>query len=581
MVLIWGDPLYVYYKLQYSKCRKCAPRVQKVLNALEKTELVKAFVEAGDRKKQYTDFLKPVLIPEIISTNVKRNPPKGKPEEVYNVQDAEVSIYRQPDRLDMYYFVKYPELDLSNSEFKLMNRVFDELCSFGGETDFEPGKIREAFRRIVEDMVYREGEGLDRDKMVKILLRHTIGYGVLEPLLMDERITDVFVDSGNPRVHLVHEDYGECTTNITVTKSEIERLSTRLRSVSGRPLDASAPVLHTEMEEFGVRVCGVTQPSTYRGTGFAFRRRKSEPWTLSQFMERGMLDGKTAGLLSFLLDGQNSLLVTGPRSSGKTSLMTALLLEIPQNLRIILIEDTPEIPVEAMKELGFKIEHLKTEAFAKGFELTAEDALRTSLRLGESVLVLGEVRGPEARALFEAMRVGAAGNVVLGTIHGSSPYDTWDRVVNDLGVPNTSFKAVDLVLSTGTIRFGDNIRRHRRLLRVTEVGDKWTKEPKFRDLVSYTRKGDKWKVDIKGGEKLAKATAMKGLGMKKIQENIAVRARMKEDLVRMAKRLGKPELTGPEWTVRANNRFFKLASESSDYARVYRKWAKWLKETAG
>jgi len=580
---LWADPLFVYYKLASQKCADCQGDLNWAREKLEKTRLVKLSLRLGSKDEAYIRMFKPALVPEIISSYINTTMPEEKPVKEYQVADVRISIHPS-ERLDMYYFIHFPELELTNQEMKLLNRAFEKLCKHKKNIEFEPHTIRKEFRHIITDIIKelaKEVKIKNTQKLIEILYRHTAGYGTIEPILADESVQDVFVDSGSSLVHVVHNDFGECITNIYMTKDEIDKLSARLRALSGRPFDASTPVLHTELEDFGVRVCGICQPSTYRGTGFAFRRRKSEPWTLPEFISVKMLDSKTAGLLSFLMDSQNSILVTGPRSSGKTSLLTSLLLEIPQNLRIILIEDTPEIPVHALKKMGFKIEHLKTEAFAKGFELSTTDALRTSLRLGDSVLVIGEVRGPEAKTLFEAMRIGATGNVVLGTIHGSNARDTWDRVVNDLGVPSTSFKAVDLVLTAGTIRFGDNIRRFRRLLDVSEVSSGWIKEPKFRTLSAYYRPSDSWKTAFSRSEKLSKSARIKGLTSAKVRESILVRARMKEDLCRLAKKLKRPELMGPEWVVAANNQYFRLASSTTDYKKVYREWSKWLKKEAG
>jgi type IV secretory pathway ATPase VirB11/archaellum biosynthesis ATPase len=577
---LWQDPLYVYYKLIESRCGKCEEAKAEVLERLDRTSFIEKAVKIGNKDEAYLRMFKPLLIPEVISSHVRTKPPEEKTLAGYSIGDVEIGIYPSNSRIDLYYFVKFPELNLSQDEVDMLDKAFEKLIGHKPEINFSPEMVRGEFRRIITDIVsgLSQGKKVDKAKMVEILYRHTVGYGIIEPILADEHVQDMFVDSGSSVVHIVHSEFGECVTNISMSRDEIEKLATRLRAASGRPFDASTPVLHAELEDFGVRVCGVCEPSTYRGTGFAFRRRKKKPWTLSEFVSANMIDSRTAGMLSFLVDSQNSFLVTGPRSSGKTSLLTALLLEIPQNMRIILIEDTPEIPVQAMKELGFKIEHLKTEAFAKGFELSTEDALRTSLRLGDSVLVIGEVRGPEAKALFEAMRIGAAGNVVLGTIHGSGVHDTWDRVVNDLGVPTTSFKAVDLVLSAGTIRSGESVRRYRRLLQVAEVLPGWTKEPKFHDLVSYKRGPDSWKVSASGSHKLAKAANTKGMSQRAVQDNIAVRSKMKQVLAELAKKENRPELMGPEMTVASNNQFLKLSSDAKSYLEVYKKWLAWLKK---
>ena len=99
------------------------------------------------------------------------------------------------------------------------------------------------------------------------------------------------------------------------------------------------------------------------------------------------------------------------------------------------------------------------------------------MRLGESALVVGEVRGGEARALFEAMRIGAAGRVVLGTIHGSGARDTFERVVHDLGVPQSSFKATDVVVSLASLQKTGSLEKTRKVVGITEVGKDWTQTP--------------------------------------------------------------------------------------------------------
>ena len=103
---------------------------------------------------------------------------------------------------------------------------------------------------------------------------------------------------------------------------------------------------------------------------------------------------------------------------------------------MITVEDTMELPTTSMRRLGFNVQPMKVaSALAKGSsEMSAEDGIRSTLRLGDSALIVGEVRSKEATALYEAMRVGAAANVVAGTIHADSPFGLFDRVVNDIGI---------------------------------------------------------------------------------------------------------------------------------------------------
>ncbi|MEM5814821.1 MAG: type II/IV secretion system ATPase subunit [Candidatus Aenigmatarchaeota archaeon] len=567
------DPIKFFYGIYDIRlCEGCDETVGKELRKLasemRETDIIKTAVKTGDVRETYHKILKASLVPDLVSSHIEQAPPEGDPIEDYSIGNVKISVYGQSNRPDKLMFVKYPEFKLSNLEMKALNATFRRICKAKPEADFTAPGMRKLITRIA-------GESLEdfdnREVLTEILLRHTAGYGLIEPLLADKGLQDVYVDSGSRIVHVVHEKHGECMTNIVLSAEDLEKLATRLRAVSGRPFDASSPVLHAELEEYGVRVAGICEPSTYSGIGFAFRRRKSDPWTLTELARRGMFDAETAGLLSYVMDGQSSMLIVGPRSSGKTSMLTALLLEINQNNRIIIIEDTPEVPISHLRTMGYKIEHLKTEAFAKGYELSAEEALRTSLRLGESILVLGEVRGPEARSLFEAMRIGAVGNVVLGTIHGSGPYDVWDRITNDLKVPSTSFKATDLILTTGTIRKGDSTEKVRRLFGVTEVRKDWTSEPKFSEIMSYSRKGDRMRLeDLSRSETIKKIARLKGTSVADAKANIALRARMKRELIKRG-------LTSAEWTVASNNQYVMLAREhGKNYNKIFKAWKSWI-----
>jgi type IV secretory pathway ATPase VirB11/archaellum biosynthesis ATPase len=122
-----------------------------------------------------------------------------------------------------------------------------------------------------------------------------------------------------------------------------------------------------------------------------------------------------------------------------------MLLEIPPKYRILTIEDTHELPIEKLQNLGWKVQAMSSQSsvLKSGAEMSPETALRAALRLGNSALVLGEVRGSEVKVLYEAMQVGKAGNSVIGTIHGSSIENVYERIVHTLGVPPASFKAKD------------------------------------------------------------------------------------------------------------------------------------------
>ena len=348
------------------------------------------------------------------------------------------------------------------------NEVIVKLTTSGGEYDAVSTTFAETNENFNEIR-----KRFEKYEYGNIILRHTIGYGILEIPFQDKNIEDIFVDSPSDKsVYVRHSKYGLCKTNITLSTSDLARISTRLRALSARPFDSSFPVIHANIPEFEIRAIGIMEPFSFEGTGFAFRKHKKKPWTLKELINVGTLDKQIIGLLKLLIEAQVSILITGPRGAGKTSLLGALMQEIDKNKRIIVMEDTEELPVRTLRNKGFNIQHLRIRTHKQEYEISASQALRESLRLGESVLIIGELRGEEAKVLFEAMRVGAAGNVVMGTIHGSSPYDTWDRIVNDLGVPSTSFKAADIIISLATLKNGKRV-----ITKISEVKKYWEGNP--------------------------------------------------------------------------------------------------------
>ncbi|MBI5224901.1 Flp pilus assembly complex ATPase component TadA [Candidatus Micrarchaeota archaeon] len=275
-----------------------------------------------------------------------------------------------------------------------------------------------------------------------------------------------------------------------------------------------------------------------------------------------------------------------------TSLIQAMMQEIPQNLRIIVQEDTLELPVHSLKHLGFSIQRLKTRAplgQQSESDVSAEDALRTALRLGDSVLIVGEVRSGEARALFEAMRVGAVGNVVMGTIHGESAYSIWDRIVNDLGVPTTSFKATDFAVVATQIRFKGSLKRARRLIEVTEVKKHWTEDPDKENGFLHWLQYDAGKDDLeffedrmKESEWLPKLQKVRGLKIEQIWNEINARAESKQYLVDLKRKYAIPKILEAENSILAHSYYMLLGEKqreefgSVDHKELIKNWKSWI-----
>jgi type IV secretory pathway ATPase VirB11/archaellum biosynthesis ATPase len=496
-------------------------------------------------------------------------------------RNLEVSIYRYTDRPEKLYMIRPPEYNLRQEELRLLENVRKKMIRHRPKdlAFADPTGAREYFKRMAKTLLGEEllesGKACSPEELesyADLLARYTNGLGIVEDLLSDLRITDVYINAPadtNP-VHVVMEGE-ECTSNVYLSQDDLDALVSRFRTISGRPFGEAIPVLELNLEAFGVRVSVIGDPLSANGLAYAFRKHSLTPWTLPKLINTGSISPIAAGLLSFLMDGQASVLVAGEVGAGKTSLLSAMLLEIPQKYRILTIEDTHELPTEELQELGWKVQGMSSQSsvLKSGAEMSPETALRAALRLGSSSLVLGEVRGPEVKVLYEAMQVGNAGNSVIGTIHGSSVENVYERVVHTLGVPPASFKATDAVIICSGIRPGGSMRKVKRVSRIAELTCACIEdlEPSeiFTDIMYYDPSQDcllAGKALEQGQSELIGKIARKwGITIDTALKNIELRARIKEKIAEEGMQM--PFLLEARAVSEANNIFWLLSDSIS------------------
>ncbi len=586
-----------------------------IFELLDKTKLItiaKPFLSGykiGDRDI-YMNFFHPIIKPDFMWTKLMANyPPEGEEIASYTIgEDTEITVFKLPESVQYIYHMTPPEFKLSEEEYEILDLARNIMAEHKPtKQEFtDPERMRDVFINVGRDLIaelvsYKNVKMTDNaiDQLSKILVRYTIGFGLIEVLLQDDKIQDISVNSPQGRlpIFIVHADFSDCVTNIIPTKTEAESWATKLRMVSGRPLDEANVILDTELELPGasVRVSTITEPLDPSGLAFSFRRHRDKPWTLPLFIKYKMIDPLCAGLLSFFVDGTRSMMVCGTRSSGKSAFLSSLLIEIMRRYRIITVEDTLELPTKSMRRLGFNVQPMKVaSALAKGSsEMSAEDGIRSTLRLGDSSLIVGEVRSGEAKALYEAMRVGAAANVVAGTIHADSPFGLFDRVVNDIGIPKTSFKATDIVIIANPIKSADGLHRVRRITSITEIRKTWQEDPMlengFVDLMKYDPKTDTIEPTdalLDGDSDILKAIAANipdfAGNWDAVWENVVLRGEIKEILVQKSTELGDDDLLEAPFVIKCNDKFHLISEEVKeskgilDPKEIKRIWINWL-----
>ena len=495
--------------------------LEKIQILMEQTRIIRESAQYsenyvfGDRTA-YQNFFRPDIIPNFTFTRlVATLPDDAEIVEQYEIASGYdksiVTILKKKDEPKYIYHLMPPEYSLDEEHHLLLNLARNVLIEHRPKAEefTDVDRTRQVFFNVSRDLLQELAESkkislsyTKLNTLANILVRHTIGFGLVEVLLQDSRLQDIVLNApiSLNSVFVRHSEFDECVTNIMPSQEDADSWAAKFRMISGRPLDEANPILDTDLSlgKIRARVAVIQQPLSPHGLSYALRRHREDPWTLPLFVQKRMLNSFSAGLMSFLVDGARTILVGGTRSAGKSSLLGALMLEIMSKFRVIVIEDTLELSVDAMRKIGYDILRMKVRSamLQTTTEVSADEGIRASLRFGDSCLIIGEVRSQEAKALYEAMRVGALANVVAGTIHGASPYAIFDRVVNDLGVPVTSFKATDCVIVANPVKSASGLQSWRRVVQMAEVRKHWTKDPLeekgFVDLMNYNVRGMNW-----------------------------------------------------------------------------------------
>jgi len=294
--------------------------------------------------------------------------------------------------------------------------------------------------------------GLDREQAAEIISRYSVGFGAIELLLSDPLIEDVIVSAPSSsnlvcvvtRMQKGRSGSAYCRTNLRVSEEQLSSLVSKASIFHGGELSTTKPILEMEIPHLKTRLSAAAEPASHHGISLAFRRRSEQLWTLPRLIAENSLSWTAAGFLSLCCEARASIVVAGGRGSGKTTLLASLLPELPDVGRTLVMEDTEEIPTLQLQREGLSIQTL---SLAGGIE-KASSVMRAALRMGDGAIVVGEIRGEEARILFESMRTGTASSSVLGTLHASDSNAVRDRIVLDMGLSEKSFQAIDLIVMT-------------------------------------------------------------------------------------------------------------------------------------
>ncbi|MDO8427895.1 MAG: ATPase, T2SS/T4P/T4SS family [Candidatus Diapherotrites archaeon] len=325
--------------------------------------------------------------------------------------------------------------------------------------------------------------------LAQMVVDNSVGFGELAPLLRDEHLEEVMVNSAQKPVFVFHKKFGMCKTNIVATHEQnLRSLIIRIAKHSGKAFDEINPLLDARLPD-GSRVNATLSTITPSGTSLTVRKFTKIPLSIVDFLEKKTISYDLASFLWLMVEGMTiepmNIIVTGGTGSGKTTLLNVLSTFIRHSDRIVSIEDTLEL------DLGTRENWIQMEAKPSihgSVPVTMDDLLKNSLRMRPDRLVVGEVRGEEAQTMFAAMDTGHKG--ILGTLHSNSAREMLVRLKSKpMSVPNSMLPLLDLTV----VMFKMYDREIGVLRRIKEVSEVSRMEDKV--LLSTVFEWDKGKDD--------------------------------------------------------------------------------------
>ncbi len=303
--------------------------------------------------------------------------------------------------------------------FRLLN-----LLDLNRLSDAEETLLTEDLRRGIEIILSEEGLALtlpERDRLCKEIRDELMGYGPLEPLLKDYSVNDILVNGYN-QVYVERGGKLELSSARFTDNAHLLKIIEKIASGVGRRVDESCPMVDARLPD-GSRVNAIIPPLALDGPTLSIRKFAKDPIRVHHLIELGSVTPEIAQVMEGMVRARLNVLISGGTGSGKTTFLNVMSSFIPNDERIITIEDSAELQLQ--QEHVVRLETRPPNLEGMG-EITQRDLVRNALRMRPERIILGEVRQSEALDMLQAMNTGHDGS--LATIHANSPRDALTRL---------------------------------------------------------------------------------------------------------------------------------------------------------
>jgi pilus assembly protein CpaF len=357
----------------------------------------------------------------------------------------------------------------------LKSRVHHEVITRLGPRMFaaattDDRELAERVGEAVSDALAMDKTPLTRQERAQVTREITddiLGYGPIEPFLRDDSVTEVMVN-GPHQIYIERRGKLTRTDAQFVDDQHLLRIIDKIISRVGRRVDEASPMVDARLPD-GSRVNAIIPPLSLRGPAMTIRKFRKDPFVMADLIKFGTLTPKSGQFLEACVRGKLNILISGGTGSGKTTTLNVLSAAIPDNERIVTVEDAAELQLG--QEHVITLETRPPNIEGKG-AVTIRDLVRNTLRMRPDRIIVGECRGPETVDMLQAMNTGHDGS--LTTIHANSPRDAMSRVETlvltagvDLplrAIREQAAAAFDLVVQVSRLVDGS-----RRITHITEV----------------------------------------------------------------------------------------------------------------
>lgn len=381
---------------------------------------------------------------------------------------------------------------------KIQQRLIDEMQDLTPELLKDKTKeeeLKAKTEEAISNMLVEEGIPLSRHekmKIIKEIIDEVLGFGPIQPLLDDEEISEIMVNSP----HQVYvEKKGKLMLSNVVFRDDdhVLRVIEKIIAPLGRRCDESTPYVDARLPD-GSRVNAIIPPLAIKGPSITIRKFSKKPITVDDLIRFGSISKEMAQFLEACVKARLNIIVSGGTGSGKTTLLNVLSSFIPEDERIITIEDAAELQLCQPHVVSLEARPPNIEG--KG-AVTIRDLVRNCLRMRPDRIIVGECRGGEALDMLQAMNTGHDGS--LTTAHANSPREMLSRLetmvmMAGMELPSRAIReqiaaAIDLIIQQARLKDGS-----RKVVNITEVQGMEGDVIVLQDIFVFVQEG----IDEKG-----------------------------------------------------------------------------------